>query len=169
MKQKKDFPGLLSSYSETARKFFAGVCMACAATALFFAWSAKITARFPVLGPDIGVARESADISQTVPPSGALTKGLTESIKDAVGVLKDSVFSARPPGEPGASSASSSESLHELFNKVSDDERADGEATTSAPQEDSFMPPGAPWDHGVSVQKKGEPNEFDRIEDLPQP
>lgn len=173
MKAKQNFSGFLSSYSETARKLCAGLCMACAALVLFFAWSAKITARFPVLGagenPDF-VGTQSAQAA-TLSDSG-FTKGLAESIKDAVGVLKDSIFFPNKPAEPGTTSTSESEPLHELFNTISDEPSAPEESTVNISSHPSTSLVSGAEGQSTSVQENDAPpsdEPLPPIENLPVP
>ena len=177
MKQEQNFSGFLSSYSETTRKWCAVLCMTCAALALFFAWSAKITASFPVLGAgeDANAEQRIEEISQAAGiPAGGFTHGLAESIKDVVGVLKDSIFSANKLTATGlgTTSASEPESLHELFDKVSNESSAGGESTTSISSDVSTVPAPGAEDQSTLVQQDNAPpsdEPLPPIEDLPVP
>ncbi len=126
---------LITSTSERSRKIIAGITVGIAGIMLFFAWTAGVSTRLPLLGsefqlpartePDSRLSLESSGGQATTLTSGEQSraaavspvKGLFDSFQDLV-----QLFSKEYPAIPDSSSAaSSSQPINELFNKISDE------------------------------------------------
>lgn len=135
---------LIASSSERSRKIIAGIAVALAGIMLFFAWTAGVSARLPLLGSGFDA---SSAIAQTQPGEAPIAsnataispmKGLIESFHDLAGL-----FHGEYPAIPDSSSAASftpARPVDDLFNKISDEPTSvtstkQSEASTTTPDD----------------------------------
>lgn len=130
----------IASSSEHTRKIIAGIILALAGILLFFAWTAGVSARLPLLGSEFDnlSALPTAPAPQETQPqdNGALVpstslgrqgatavspmKGLIDSFQDLVRLFRGEEYPAVSNSSSVASS-SSARPIDELFNKISDE------------------------------------------------
>lgn len=136
----------ITSRSEHTRKVIAGTGVAIAGVLLFFAWTAGVSARLPLLGSEFdpsAIARgEPSNSEQSIPSTGAESgeqsrattvspmKGLIESFQDLA-----KLFRGEYPAAASNISSSSTPAapIDGLFNKISDETQATttSDATTT--------------------------------------
>lgn len=118
----------IASSSERSRKIIAGITLGIAGIMLFFAWTAGVSGRLPLLGsefdPSIPASRDSeqatAALSET-PRAAAVSpvKGLIDSFQDLV-----QLFHEEYPAIPDSSSAASStpvRPIDDLFDNIAEE------------------------------------------------
>lgn len=129
----------IASSSEHTRKIIAGITLALAGILLFFAWTAGVSARLPLLGSefdnlsalpttsapqetqpqDNGASVPSTSLGRQGATAVSPMKGLIDSFQDLV-----RLFRGEYPAVSNSSSVASSSSarpIDELFNKISDE------------------------------------------------
>ncbi|MBI3442263.1 MAG: hypothetical protein HY007_00615 [Candidatus Sungbacteria bacterium] len=125
----------IASRSEHTRKVIAGIALCIGGVMLFFAWTAGVSARLPLLGSefDLSIIQTSGNQDQpTIPASAAQgnepsriispIQGLMESWRDLVRLFRGEYPAASSASLTNASSSpSQSQPIDELFNKMGDE------------------------------------------------
>ena len=133
----------IASSSERSRRIIAGIAVGLAGIMLFFAWTAGVSARLPLLGSEFDPLTDSTGSPQAITPltdagdgeqsrAAAVSpvKGLIDSFQDLV-----QLFHKEYPAIPDSSSAASStpaRPIDDLFDTIADETPETDSETASA-------------------------------------
>jgi hypothetical protein len=132
------------SRSEHTRKIIAGTGVAIAGIMLFFAWTAGVSARLPLLGSEFNPLTDSTPltssgqaISQPLQSFGGQAatvvspiKGLIESLSDMANLFRSQYSGVSDMPSTSVSSSPSQPPIDELFNSIGDTEQASPSPTS---------------------------------------
>ena len=140
----KKILNFIISRSEHTRKIIAGVGVGIAGIMLFFAWSAGVSARLPLLGSEFDLSADSTGSPQAIAPFAlpADARGGEQSQATAVSPIKGLIESFQdlmklfhgdyPAAAANASFPASTTPIDGLFNKVGDEAQASSTQSNTA-------------------------------------